>query len=140
MKKKMLRKNNKIGYFFLFMLLLSCKENKDPFPQDKIELSISNRQKLRLDKYEGFLDLSYDCILEKDSSSFAKKYINLIDLLKQKKWKYNFISVEGLHSCSLQNSSFKDQLKKLNIKAFGTENVKFEEEDGVLYIIPKKSH
>lgn len=136
----MIKKCHKIVCFLLTILLFACKQKEDPFPQDTIEVSISSTKKLRLDQYEDFLDLSYDCISLQEINNFTQGYMKLIELLKKQKWNYDFICVEGFSNCNLKNPEFKGHLLELNSKVFGKDQVEFKEENGVLFIITKKIH
>lgn len=133
---RQMKAKNKFKFLFLFLFLLECKEKREPIPIDEIKVYISPKYEIRLDRYEGFLEFSYDCDVLKEKKKFSESYKKMIYILNKKKWKYDFISVEHIQGCTQLNQDLKKDFIELNKRIYNNK-VKFNYEDGVLFIIPQ---
>lgn len=81
--RQMKAKNKfKFLFLFLFLFLLECKEKREPIPIDEIKVYISPNFELRLDRYEDFLDFSYDCDVLKEKKKFSESYKKMMNSFK----------------------------------------------------------
>jgi len=81
---RQIKAKNKFKFLFLFLFLLECKEKREPIPIDEIKVYISPKYEIRLDRYEDFLDFSYDCNVLKEKKKFSESYKKMIHILNKK--------------------------------------------------------
>lgn len=104
----------------VILLMVACQsgDNCTCVKQETISVALTDSTQVKLWKFDDFLDLSgVDCDFYADFTKNQKSYKELMTKMEQRKWQFEFISME-LDSC--MNDSIFRKFRELNEDVFGS--------------------